>query len=207
MRNQPPLTLSLRKNLLILLASGLVCLSSFSNYFSGLSCVEVIICNDGNDLLDLRIYVPTGSVPDSYNACVDSRPSTLFFSEYIEGSSNNKCLEIFNGTKDTIDLSADNYKIEFYRNGATVGNPSIALSGMLLPDSVFVFCDDAASQPFLDQADQVTNSPFYNGDDAVSLLRGTDTLDVIGRIGEDPGSRWGTTSLGTQNRTCRRSSV
>ena len=32
-------------------------------------------------------------------------PSDLFFSEYIEGSSNNKALEIFNGTGAPIDLA------------------------------------------------------------------------------------------------------
>ena len=32
-------------------------------------------------------------------------PSDLFFSEYIEGSSNNKALEIFNGTGASIDLA------------------------------------------------------------------------------------------------------
>ena len=34
----------------------------------------------------------------------------LFFSEYIEGSSNNKALEIYNGTGSAVDLAAGNYK-------------------------------------------------------------------------------------------------
>ena len=32
-------------------------------------------------------------------------PTELFFSEYVEGSSNNKALEIYNGTGDAIDLA------------------------------------------------------------------------------------------------------
>ncbi|MFY9857550.1 MAG: lamin tail domain-containing protein, partial [Exiguobacterium chiriqhucha] len=38
--------------------------------------------------------------------------SDLFISEYVEGSSNNKAIELFNGTNAAIDLSA--YKLELY---------------------------------------------------------------------------------------------
>ena len=40
----------------------------------------------------------------------------LFFSEYIEGSSFNKALEIYNGTGAAVDLST--YSVELYSNGA-----------------------------------------------------------------------------------------
>jgi predicted extracellular nuclease len=36
----------------------------------------------------------------------------LFFSEYIEGSSNNKALEIYNGTGAAIDLAAAGYVVQ-----------------------------------------------------------------------------------------------
>ena len=39
----------------------------------------------------------------------------LFFSEYIEGSSNNKALEIYNGTGSEINL--ENYRINQSVNG------------------------------------------------------------------------------------------
>ena len=35
----------------------------------------------------------------------------LFFSEYVEGSSNNKALEIYNGTGTTVDLAAGGYEV------------------------------------------------------------------------------------------------
>ncbi len=37
--------------------------------------------------------------------------SELFFSEYIEGSSNNKALEIFNDTGATVNLATSGYSI------------------------------------------------------------------------------------------------
>lgn len=46
-----------------------------------------------------------------------SQCSELFFSEYIEGSNNNKALEIYNPTASAIDLSA--YQIVRWSNGAT----------------------------------------------------------------------------------------
>jgi hypothetical protein len=39
-------------------------------------------------------------------------PTELFFSEYVEGSSNNKALEIFNGTGSPVDLAAGGYKVQ-----------------------------------------------------------------------------------------------
>ena len=46
---------------------------------------------------------------------VFAAPSDLFISEYIEGSSVNKALEIFNGTGADVDLTP--YSIKVYFNG------------------------------------------------------------------------------------------
>ena len=45
-------------------------------------------------------------------------PSELFFSEYVEGSSFNKAIEIYNGTGAPVDLTAGGYTLELYSNGA-----------------------------------------------------------------------------------------
>ena len=62
--------------------------------------------------------------------------SELFFSEYVEGSSNNKALEIFNPTNQSIDLS--NYSIERYSNGSSTVSDEMILSGILLPGQTWV---------------------------------------------------------------------
>lgn len=49
--------------------------------------------------------------------------NTLFFSEYLEGSSNNKALEIFNGTGAPVDLSL--YTVKLGSNGGTWATPSL----------------------------------------------------------------------------------
>ena len=61
--------------------------------------------------------------------------SQLFFSEYVEGWSNNKALEIYNPTGEEIDLSS--YSISRYANGGT--SPSTTqLSGTISPYGTFV---------------------------------------------------------------------
>ena len=46
-------------------------------------------------------------------------PTELFFSEYIEGTSNNKALEIFNGTSAPVDLTAAGYDVQMFFNGSS----------------------------------------------------------------------------------------
>lgn len=129
--------------------------------------------------------------------------SKLFFSEYIEGSGNNKALEVFNPTADTIDMNG--YKIINFRNGYTTATNAYIynLSGMLLPYSTFTVCRKSASDALktLCQDSVSTSVLNFNGDDAIALLYDTDTIDVIGKIGEDPGTRWQFDTLSTLDRT------
>src|SRR3954471_3290024 len=119
-------------------------------------------------------------------------PSDLFFSEYIEGSSNNKALEIFNGTGAAIDLAAGGYDVQMYFNGSTTAGLTIALTGTVASGDVYVLAQSAASSTVLAQADLTNGSGWFNGDDAVVLRKNTTILDVIGQIGVDPGTEWGT---------------
>lgn len=133
----------------------------------------------------------------------------LFISEYVEGSSNNKAIEIFNGTGAAIDLAAEGYSLEFYFNGNTSPGTTINLSGTIANDDVFVVADNDAAQEILNVAAQTSTSNFFNGDDAIVLRKGGVSgaiLDVIGQIGTDPGSQWGSGLTSTQNNTIRRQS-
>ncbi|WP_199350044.1 ExeM/NucH family extracellular endonuclease [Nostoc flagelliforme] len=132
----------------------------------------------------------------------------LFFSEYIEGSSNNKALEIYNSTGSAIDLTAGNYVVQFYFNGSS-SPTTFSLTGTVAAGDVFVFASSNANSTILAQADQTSAAAFYNGDDAIVLRQGGASgtiLDSIGQIGVDPGTEWGTGLTSTADNTLRRKS-
>lgn len=131
-------------------------------------------------------------------------PTELFFSEYIEGSSNNKALEIYNGTGAAIDLAAGGYNIQMFFNGSTSAGLTINLTGVVADGDVFVIAHSLANATILAQADQTNSAGWFNGDDAVLLRKGTTVIDVIGQIGFDPGTEWGSGLTSTADNTLRR---
>ncbi|MCI4062895.1 lamin tail domain-containing protein [Micromonospora sp. R77] len=130
-------------------------------------------------------------------------PTDLFISEYVEGSSNNKAIELFNGTGAPVDLTAGGYQLQFFFNGATTST-NVALSGTVAAGDVFVFAASSAAPAILAQADQTYGSSLFNGDDAIVLRKGTTVLDSIGQVGVDPGTEWGTGLTSTADNTLRR---
>ena len=150
--------------------------------------------------LAVALVIGLAATPPSWAA------AGLYFSEYIEGSSNNKALEIWNGTGGSVDLS--NYQIWMYFNGNPVATQLKQLTGVVGNHDVFVFANPSAVPEILNVADQVDgNSIWYNGDDAVALVRvspDTAFIDVIGQIGFDPGSEWGAGDQSTADNTLRR---
>ncbi len=138
----------------------------------------------------------------SFTSCAAvSCSNDIFFSEYIEGSSNNKAFEIFNPLDVDVDLS--NYVIYRNNNGAVTPSDSLFPVGMLMPDSVYVVGNPNANASILAQEDTLHTMTFYNGDDAlylVNMMTG-DTVDLIGEIGIDPGSGWTVDTGATNNFT------
>lgn len=128
----------------------------------------------------------------------------LFFSEYIEGSGNNKCLEIFNPTDAAVDLAAEEYQVRMYFNGAGAPGLTINLVGVIPAKGTFVICNASAAIEFRNLADQLNGQSWYNGDDAVALAKGGVNIDIIGQIGTDPGTQWAGSGVSTLDQTIRR---
>ncbi|MGH1489940.1 MAG: ExeM/NucH family extracellular endonuclease [Acidimicrobiales bacterium] len=124
----------------------------------------------------------------------------LYISEYIEGGSFNKAIEIANTTGADVDLST--YSVELYSNGASTASQSVTLSGSLADGDVFVIAHGSAAQAVLDVTDLESSAVAnFNGDDAVVLRNGSAVVDSFGQVGVDPGSQW---PGGGQNDTLRR---
>lgn len=146
------------------------------------------------DSLGVHTMTPCASAGPG---CVDD----LFFSEYIEGSSSNKAMEIYNPMDTTVDLS--NYVVYRYNNGSLTATDSLFPQGTLEPDSVWIFGNPSANAAILAESDTTHTLTFYNGDDAVALINMStgDTLDIIGEIGVDPGVGWTVGTGATNNFT------
>ena len=128
--------------------------------------------------------------------------SDLFFSEYIEGTSYNKAIEIYNGTGATVDLG--NYKLQLFSNGASTASSTLDLSGTLANAEVYVIAHPSANANILAEADLTSSTVInFNGDDALALYKisANSYVDIFGRIGEDPGDYWGTPPNITKDQT------
>ncbi|MCZ8371109.1 DUF6359 domain-containing protein [Phocaeicola sp. KGMB11183] len=127
----------------------------------------------------------------------------LFISEYVEGSSFNKYIEIYNPTDQTIDLAGYTLGMHNYSGSGEGGNDSgiksVALSGTLAPKQVVIYKHSKATA-YLGEAiaidDNVMN---FNGNDPVILYKGTD--NVIDYFGVD------NTAFGADKTFRRKSSV
>jgi predicted extracellular nuclease len=133
-----------------------------------------------------------------------SAPTELFISEYIEGTSNNKALEIYNGTGAAVNLATEAYNVQMFFNGSTTAGLTINLTGTVANGDVYVLAQSSAGAAILAQADQTNGAGWFNGDDAVVLRHGVTIVDVIGQIGTDPGTEWGSGLSSTADNTLRR---
>lgn len=153
---------------------------------------------------DPLLETSSGTLESVEGPLASATPTELYISEYIEGSSNNKALEIFNGTGAAVDLGAAGYDVQMFFNGSGSAGLTIALTGTVAPGDVFVLAQSSADPVILAQADQTNGAGWFNGDDAVVLRRGGVIVDAIGQIGIDPGTQWGEGLASTQDNTLRR---
>ncbi len=129
-----------------------------------------------------------------------AQATDLFISEYIEGSSNNKALEIFNGTGEEVDLSE--YIIKHSTNGGGWKDThyTFPVGATISNGDVWVIANENSENTILNQADEVLSSAAldyfaaFNGDDARGLFKVENReevlIDVIGIPDEDPGAGW-----------------
>lgn len=126
----------------------------------------------------------------------------LFISEYVEGSSNNKYIEIFNGTGESVDLSG--YKLRAFTNGSDSPNNDVALAGTLDNNKTVVYKNSSATLTLPSGVTATNNSVTgFNGDDAVGLykLSTSSYVDIFGVIGNDPGTAWTGGGVSTVDKT------
>ena len=112
----------------------------------------------------------------------------LIISEYVEGTSNNKALEVHNPTPFDIDLTP--YVMEVYNNGSEVPIQSLDLEGILPAGAVTVLGNPQASAAIVNQSQVLSTVTWFNGNDPIVLRRDGEIIDMMGVIGVDPLGAW-----------------
>lgn len=128
-----------------------------------------------------------------------SGATELFFSEYVEGSSLNKALEIANFTGAAVNLTG--YSIRKQSNGAGAWSPGLNLTGTLNSGAVFVLVDPGIATTCYTVANANLSSAqeAYNGNDPMGLFKNGVLIDIIGTFD-------GGTAMFGENVTLRRKS-
>ena len=183
-------------------------LSASSLSFSGAATQQILTVTvngdalpESNETLRLRLGAPSnGTVlvgtPATHVLTIsndDEAPngglcSTLYFSEYVEsgpGAGNVKVLEIYNPTPAAVDL--DGFRVELYEPGATAARFMQKLSGVLAAGAVYVVANSGVTDAGVKAKAQLESDVnFFSGGHVLALFDGTDTLDIIGRVGKTP---------------------
>lgn len=140
----------------------------------------------GKDLLidDASLKTEDGGIVGGGG--VDPEPSTgeLFISEYVEGSSYNKYIEIYNPTSQSIDLSS--YVLKLEQDGKGTWTKEATLSGSLASKSVIIYKN---SQATAYTGEAIVNNDVinFNGNDPVGLFKNGELIDLFGASSETPG--------------------
>ena len=127
----------------------------------------------------------TSASSNTVSATTNSSGGTtteLLFSEYIEGSSNNKALEIANNTGASVNLSV--YSVKKQTNGAGAWSTGLALSGTLNSGSKFTLVNSSIASACYNKTianiSTAATELTFNGNDAVGLFKNGVLIDVIG---------------------------
>ncbi|WP_215406510.1 ExeM/NucH family extracellular endonuclease [Vibrio gigantis] len=134
---------------------------------------EVVDMNDWSDFGKIELGGGSGEV---------------VITEYVEGSSNNKAIELYNNGSEDIDLTG--YKLVRYKDGDETPLDMVFLDGQTLPSkSVLVVLHDSATITLDDGVSSITGGLYHNGGDAVGLFNGDSLVDVVGEV--PTASGWG----------------
>lgn len=139
------------------------------------------------EVYNVKVVANGGSGTVDPNPDPDPEPtptgSELYISEYVEGSSNNKYLELYNPTEQTIDLSQ--YALDLNTNGGSNWSNDgsgfknyTELSSTLAAKSTIVYKN--ANAEIYDGEATECSAVNFNGNDPIGLFKNGKLIDIVG---------------------------
>ena len=129
---------------------------------------------DGTEIITLSVTDTPGTLSGIKDINVFELLTSVFFSEYIEGSGVNKALEIYNGSGSDIDDLSE-FSIAMHRNGTPIPIYTYRLSGSLTAGEVYVIGRSGADSGISSQVNELLSFSTvvdFDGNDAIALLHG-----------------------------------
>ena len=124
-----------------------------------------------------------GEVIDYANELFISEFYNINFKEHVytvAGTNNNKAIELYNPSNETIDLS--NYTVKWFSNGSTEEKGHMDLEGSLAPKTCYTLVNKFATD-FLKINGDVEGEIYIGPKSAVGLYKNGQLIDVFGTIG------------------------
>ncbi|PRX51912.1 lamin tail domain-containing protein [Salegentibacter salegens] len=142
------------------------------NYYFLFLCILIYSCSEDD-----------ASIPEERPE-ENNFSTEIFFSEYVEGTSYNKALEIVNLTGENINLEADAYSIKKQSNGTGDWMGEVFLEGDLAHEATFVIAHESALSEITSKSNQLKfGAPLdFNGNDPIGLFKNGELIDVIGEL-------------------------
>ncbi|QTJ52413.1 hypothetical protein FE332_08340 [Dolosigranulum pigrum] len=112
---------------------------------------------------------------------LEHKTDDLIIKTYLEGKSNNKALELYNGTPNTLTL--EDYQVELYANGSNDPTNTYQMSGELESGRGYVIGHNQASDELKAYLNDTASVANFNGDDDIVLRKHDKVIDSIGQVG------------------------
>jgi len=142
----------------------------FSNYGDGLVAGDIVEENTA-----ITVYFAIEQV--FFN-------EQFIISKYLEGSGNNRAIELFNASDETFDMEL--YGIALYLNGDDSPTRRIDLDGTLEPGETLIIAHTDAESELKNKADLISDDLAYDGNDTIAITYRDDYIvDMIGTIGNE----------------------
>lgn len=135
-------------------------------------------------------------------------PAELLITQYYEGSSNNKYVELTNTSAAPLDLTGyiitvwSNDNSGAFKTAGSFPTNEFSLSGTLGPGASYLIANPSAASPVpADQADATSTITFFNGNDSVVLYEGgtIDPANIADAVTFTAAFEGGETSFTRQN--------